>query len=185
MPIVKTEKTLQVQFGTGDILIGSGMLNDYDEGLVSLVPHAPHPIGTFVKHENPNMLMEDIPVALIFKNTNSLDVLIERLQTTRKYMTGELDVHSDPFITKPNDKVKIENLPQFSEWKERWNNGDIKFVPELFEIVDHLQKEITEIKCENIGVALYETKLLHEKLSPEEHSNVDRHFKHIIKTLEQ
>lgn len=98
MPIVKTDKTIQVRFGRGDILIGSGLMSDLADGLVSLVPQEPSPIGTFVKHENPKIHMEDIPVALIFENTDSLDVLIERLKTTRKYMTGEADVPADPFV---------------------------------------------------------------------------------------
>lgn len=96
MSIIKTdENNVQVQFGTGDILIGSGMMGDYESGLVSLVPHEPQPIGNYVKHENPNVNMSDIPVSLIFKNVESLDVLIERLQTTRKYMTGELDIKNE------------------------------------------------------------------------------------------
>lgn len=96
MPIIKTdENNIQVQFGTGDILIGSGMMGDYEQGLVSLFPQEPKPIGSYVKHENPFMEMNEIPVSLIFENVDSLDVLIERLQTTRKYMTGELDIKSE------------------------------------------------------------------------------------------
>lgn len=26
-------------------------------------------------------------------------------------------------------------MDQIAEWKEQWNNGDVKFVPELFELV--------------------------------------------------
>lgn len=96
MPIVKTDKnTIQVQFGTGDILIGSGMMGDYEQGLVSLVPQEPKPIGSYAKHENPFVEMNEIPVSLIFQNVDSLDVLIERLQKTRTYMTGELDIKSE------------------------------------------------------------------------------------------
>lgn len=93
MAIVKTEEgNVQVHFGSGDILIGSGMQGDYEQGLVSLVEQDPKPIGTHVKHKNPFVDMNEIPVSLIFKNVDSLDVLIERLQKTRKYMTGELDI---------------------------------------------------------------------------------------------
>jgi hypothetical protein len=96
MPIVKMSKnSVEVQFGTGDILIGSGMMGDYESGLVSLVPHEPQPIGNYIKHENPHVDMSDIPISLIFQNVESLDVLIERLQTTRKYMTGELDIKNE------------------------------------------------------------------------------------------
>lgn len=79
----------------GDILIGSGMMGDYEQGLVSLVPQEPKPIGSFVKHENPFVEINEIPVSLIFQNTDSLDVLIEHLQKTRQYMTGELDIRSE------------------------------------------------------------------------------------------
>jgi hypothetical protein len=96
MPIIKTdENNIQVQFGAGDILIGSGMMGDYEQGLVTLVQQEPKPIGTYVKHENPFVEMEAIPVSLIFQKVESLDVLIERLQKTRKYMTGELDIKSE------------------------------------------------------------------------------------------
>lgn len=106
MPIIKTdENNVQVQFGTGDILIGSGIMGDYEQGLVSLVPQEPQPIGSYVKHENPNVNMEDIPVSLIFQNINCLDVLIERLQTTRRYMTGELSIHDDPFSDALNKEI--------------------------------------------------------------------------------
>jgi hypothetical protein len=30
---------------------------------------------------------------------------------------------------------------KLNEWKDRWENGDVKFVPELFEEVEHLQFE--------------------------------------------
>jgi uncharacterized membrane protein YgaE (UPF0421/DUF939 family) len=29
---------------------------------------------------------------------------------------------------------------KLKEWKERWNNGDTKFVPELFELVEELER---------------------------------------------
>lgn len=51
--------------------------------------------------------------------------------------------------------------------------------------IEELIFVIGEFKSEVIGVALYETKLLREKLGPTKRSNIDRHFKHIIETLEQ
>lgn len=27
------------------------------------------------------------------------------------------------------------------KWREEWNNGDVKFVPELFEMAENLQKK--------------------------------------------
>lgn len=37
-------------------------------------------------------------------------------------------------------------MDKIKEWKERWNNGDVKFVPELFELVEELKEEIQELK---------------------------------------
>lgn len=33
-------------------------------------------------------------------------------------------------------------MDKLQEWKDQWNNGDVKFVPELFELVEELQKEL-------------------------------------------
>lgn len=38
-------------------------------------------------------------------------------------------------------KIK-EFIEQIPDWKDRWNNGDVKFVPDLFELTDELQKKI-------------------------------------------
>lgn len=36
-------------------------------------------------------------------------------------------------------------MNNINEWKERWNNGDNKFVPELFELVERYEKALEEI----------------------------------------
>ncbi|MFJ7953934.1 hypothetical protein ACIQZG_20750 [Lysinibacillus sp. NPDC096418] len=96
MPIIKNnDNTLTVRFGLGDINIGSGLTNNETEGIVTFREQEPHPIGHFVKNEEKQVDLVDYPVHLVFQNVASLDVLIERLQTSRKYMTGELDVWED------------------------------------------------------------------------------------------
>ena len=34
---------------------------------------------------------------------------------------------------------------QLEEWRERWNQGDTKFIPELFELAEHYQNTIQEV----------------------------------------
>lgn len=87
--------TITVEFGTGDIKISSGMMGDEERGLVTFNEQVPKPIGHFEKQKEKQVDLNNYPVHLVFKNTESLDVLIERLQNTRKYMTGELDVWND------------------------------------------------------------------------------------------
>lgn len=31
---------------------------------------------------------------------------------------------------------------KLKEWKDQWNNGDVKLVPELFELVEELLEEV-------------------------------------------
>lgn len=95
MPILNNEdgKT-KVIFGYGDIKIGSGMFTS-KEGLVTFEDQEPKPIGYFVKNEEKEIDADNYKLHFEFKNIESLDVLIERLERTRKYMTGELDVYND------------------------------------------------------------------------------------------
>lgn len=41
---------------------------------------------------------------------------------------------------------------KLKEWKEQWNNGDVKFVPELFELVEQLQEENLTLWCQKNGL---------------------------------
>lgn len=96
MPIIKNDDgTVSVEFGTGDIKIGSGMMGDEERGLVTFIEQDPKPIGYYEKQAEKQVDLSIYPIHLVFKNTDSLDVLIERLNRTRKYMTGELDVWND------------------------------------------------------------------------------------------
>jgi hypothetical protein len=33
-------------------------------------------------------------------------------------------------------------MDKIQEWKDQWNNGDVKFVPELFELIEDLKKSV-------------------------------------------
>lgn len=92
MPIIKTEENIKIQFGTGDISIGAGMTNYEKDGMLTFIEQQPKEIGLIEKSEYPYVKVNDYPVSFIFTKIESIDVLIERLQTTRKYMTGELDI---------------------------------------------------------------------------------------------
>jgi hypothetical protein len=41
---------------------------------------------------------------------------------------------------------------KLKEWKEQWNNGDTKFVPELFELVYELKEENLTLWCQKNGL---------------------------------
>ncbi|MDC3412546.1 hypothetical protein [Terrihalobacillus insolitus] len=92
MPIIKSEENAKIQFGTGDISIGAGMTNYEKDGLVTFVEQEIKDIGVIVKSEDPYEDTNNFPVSFVFTKVESIDVLIERLQTTKKYMTGELDI---------------------------------------------------------------------------------------------
>jgi hypothetical protein len=44
------------------------------------------------------------------------------------------------------------NIPanQLEEWKDRWNHGDVKFVPELFELVENMMQAVEDWKEQTI-----------------------------------
>jgi hypothetical protein len=92
MPIIKTEENIKIQFGTGDISIGAGMTNYEKDGLMTFIEQEKKNIGVIVKSDNPYEDVNKFPVSFIFTKVESVDVLIERLETTKKYMTGELDI---------------------------------------------------------------------------------------------
>lgn len=83
-----------------------------------------------------------------------------------------------------NQLIDLAKLERNGQSRCSFTDFDISHLIRFKNEFETLKKENIELREENIGVALYETKLLHEKLEPEPNSNVDRHFKHIIKILE-
>lgn len=89
------EDSISLIFGRGTISIGSGQFIKSGHGFVNFYQQEPKPIGGYEKNYKREVYPDEYPVNLIFENIESLDVVIERLQTTRKYMTGELNVLED------------------------------------------------------------------------------------------
>lgn len=83
MPIIKGDNgETVVQFGDGDVLIcASRQQGQTVENEISLVRDEPHPIGEYTeKHMGKTTADIDCPVRLQFAKSESVGVLIERLQ---------------------------------------------------------------------------------------------------------
>lgn len=83
---------VQVEFGKGDVMVGAGMMQNTDRGIITLSPSEAKAVGEMTVHHDPLVTMSEVPVSLVFENVESLDVLIRRLNVVRKYMTNELDI---------------------------------------------------------------------------------------------
>jgi len=93
MPIVKNENTTQLEFGHGDIEVAPALLqNDEVIGAVCFFrrKHA-NPIGERGDFE-PNMVveMEHTPVRMTFEKIESIDVIIDALEKTRRMMVERM-----------------------------------------------------------------------------------------------
>ena len=96
MPLINDGDGLTtVEFGKGDICIASGITSDSKFGIVALMEQEPKPIGYYVPLDTPSPSLKEYPVILAFENVESIDVLIERLERTKMYMTGERDASND------------------------------------------------------------------------------------------
>src|SRR5690625_1967227 len=94
MQIIRKDENIKIQFGTGDILIHSGMTNHEKDGLITVEEGEKQDIGILLKNDDPYVDVGNHPVSFVFTKTESIDVLIERLETAKKYMTGELDIRN-------------------------------------------------------------------------------------------
>lgn len=91
MPIysVGNEGNKELYFGTGDIKVSSGWSKDDSTiGVLVLRQQEPNPIGNYVYNEKEEVNEGEAPVRMIFNKVESVDVLIERLETVKKYMTN-------------------------------------------------------------------------------------------------
>ncbi len=89
MPIVKIEESTEIVFGTGDIEVMPGLLEDDGSiGALCLLPKAiATPIGTHTDYEPYKKVeIEEKQVRLVFHKTESIDVLIKSLQEVKQYM---------------------------------------------------------------------------------------------------
>jgi hypothetical protein len=94
MPIytVGNEGNKEIHFGTGDIQISSGWVkNDKSVGVLVLRQHQESkPIGHLEEHL-PHEEVEEgqAPVRMTFNKVESIDVLIERLEKVKEYMSAD------------------------------------------------------------------------------------------------
>lgn len=79
----------KVEFGTGDVLITPMVKQDLSKGCIVLQNKGTHVIGEYSSAEN--FKMEESDTLITFSKTESIDVLIERLQKLRSMMNGELN----------------------------------------------------------------------------------------------
>lgn len=86
-----------IQFGTGDILIGAGMLDDPENmiGAVALIPQEPVGIGVprDLVAENGGIAPADtdfgVHTRLVFTKPESIDVLVEHLLAVKEAMLND------------------------------------------------------------------------------------------------
>lgn len=93
MPIysVGNEGNKEIYFGTGDIKVSSGWdKEDKSIGVLVLQQQEARPIGELEEHL-PHLEVDrgEAPVRMIFDKTKSIDVLIERLEKVKQYMTTD------------------------------------------------------------------------------------------------
>lgn len=79
----------KVEFGSGDVLITPMVKQDLSKGCIVLQNKGTHVIGEYSSTEN--FKMEESDTLITFSKTESIDVLIERLQKLRNMMNGELN----------------------------------------------------------------------------------------------
>lgn len=88
MPIIN-DNNLQVVFGTGDISVQTGCKGLKNLGVMQFVESAPLPIGQHLEiSTNEEMKIDNAPIALVFNEIESLDVVINQLLKLRGIMGG-------------------------------------------------------------------------------------------------
>ena len=85
MPIKIRENT-QVIFGTGDILVTIGCLEDGSSAVAHFRQSKERPIGERVESDETTMRINEAPVSFIFNKVESLDAVIFQLQKLRDIM---------------------------------------------------------------------------------------------------
>ena len=85
-----------IQFGTGDIGVTAGVLDEPDQtiGCVSLIPKEAAEIGSTYEHSDECVLdsMIGCHTRLVFTDARSIDVLIKYLKRCKKIMLKEGNV---------------------------------------------------------------------------------------------
>lgn len=121
MPIysVGNEGNKELYFGTGDIKISSGWSKDNNSiGVLVLRQHEPRPIGEYIHHPNEEVDAGEAPVRMIFDKTESIDVLIERLEQVKKYMLNANKVFAVGDLVQIIDAMDISWIGKEAEITE-------------------------------------------------------------------
>lgn len=89
MPIVDINKSKQLEFGYGDIEVGAGLLQSDDAvGTVCFWNNdGGHEIGEYHEYEEGHTVsIDETPVRMVFTKIESIDVVIDALEKTKKMM---------------------------------------------------------------------------------------------------
>jgi hypothetical protein len=80
--------TRQLEFGSGDINVAQGLIEgDNVLGVVCFSQKEPAPIGSRGLYDKYQKVeMTETPVRMVFEKVESIDVIIEALQETKRYM---------------------------------------------------------------------------------------------------
>lgn len=76
-----------IKFGTGDILITPMVKEDLSDGCIVLQNKGTHTIGEYTPANS--FVGEETDTVISFSKTESIDVLIERLQKLKSMMDGD------------------------------------------------------------------------------------------------
>lgn len=118
MPIVKYDKSVQLEFGIGDIMVEPGLISNSDFGAVCFLNlKEPIPIGTKTKYDTPKSIeLSDTPVRMLFAKIESIDVIIRALEAVKVMMKKNicpscqinvLDENEDNAISRKDNKTEI------------------------------------------------------------------------------
>lgn len=93
MPIynVGDEKNKELVFGTGDIKVSSGWLNDDNSvGVLTLSQQHPEAVGTETKYDPYEVThLGGVPVRMVFNKVESIDVVIKHLEKVKRFMINK------------------------------------------------------------------------------------------------
>lgn len=78
-----------LEFGTGDICIASGYIEDEGYGIVGFVNQTAREIGEVGDIKAGRHEVEEFEVMMEFSKVESIDVLIEKLKEAKGYMLGK------------------------------------------------------------------------------------------------
>ena len=93
--IKRNERNIEMKFGTGDINILTGYINESElkvTGYIGYRNQAPREIGLFGGDNAKDIkCLEDMPIVMTFDKVESVDVMIDALKEIRGYIKKEDD----------------------------------------------------------------------------------------------